>query len=187
MSKPFSSQLDSTVHKKSFLINNLINLFIFILYRVLGNTHSNILYYELVISLLLTYIVDIVFIQHTFKINNKHVVIPYNDWSFRLKYLLSINVFFKYLVVIGIGFIITKAVIEYINKMLKKYKLLQFTDTYKSFYKNAIMQFLVNMFINSLLLNFIKFNWAYIDSDDAYMSAIIITLFSLSILISVSK
>ena len=179
-----SSKLDAVVYRQSLITNFIANSVIFFLHRIFPKNESNILYYELFTSFLLTYLVDIIFIQRTFNLNEKYVVIPYKDYKFRFKYLFKINVFYKYLVVIGIGFIITKAVVQYIHKILKRYKLLQ--NEKHEYYRDTIITFFANVFVSSILLNFIKFKWAYLDSSDVYLSTMILSLFGLSILISVS-
>ena len=184
MDQKTTSKLDKIVSRQSLIANFIVNSGIFVLHKIFPKTESNILYYELFTSFLLTYLVDIIFIQRTFNFQDKLIVIPYDDYKFRLKYLFKINVFYKYLVVIGIGFIITKAVVQYINKLLKRYKLLQ-TEKHR-YFKDTVITFVANVFVSSILLNFIKFKWAYVDSNDVYLSATILSLFGLSLLISVS-
>ena len=180
-----SSRLDSIIYRQSLITNIVVNIIVFFVHYMIPKKRDMVLHYELFTTFFLTYIIDILFIQRLFNKNSKYIVIPYDDMWFRIKYLFNLNVFYKYLVVIGISFIITKAIIKYINRLLKKYNLFQRKEN--EYYRDIIITSIANTFISSVLINFIKFKWAYIDSDDVYLSATIFSLYGLAILISVSN
>jgi hypothetical protein len=180
-----SVSIDETVIQRSSIASILITVFVYLMKFVIPKIDENSFVYDFVFGICFTYIIDILFVQNKFRIDKSFVIIPYNDIYERFKYMFKLSVLYKFLVVISIGSIINRSVFIYTTNLLKKYKLLQNEKT--SHYRNLLINIIINFFVTLLLLNFIKFKWAYIDCDDVYLSIIILSLFSLSILISVSK
>ena len=175
--------LDETVLQRSSLATIITTIIVYFIGYVLPEK-ENILMYDFVFGICFTYIIDILFVQKRFKIKEGFGDVPYENLMFRLKYMFKPKVFYKFLVVISIGSIINRSIYIFVNKILKKYNLFQDDKTLR--YRNFTINTIINFFVTLMLLNYIKFKWAYIDCDDVYLSMIIISLFSLSILISVS-
>lgn len=176
--------IDNTVLKRSSISNISISLFVGVVKYFFPRNETNHLIYDLLFGVILTYIVDILFVQKRFNIANKILIIPYEAYFKRLTYIVNPNVLYKYLVVMGIGIIINRSLFLYVDKILKRYNILQNKSAKK--YKDLLLILLINFSTSSMLLNFLKYKWAYVNSDDTYLSLMILSLFSLSVLISVS-
>jgi hypothetical protein len=88
-------------------------------------------------------------------------------------------------VVIVIGSLINRSLYKFVIDILNRYRLFQREE--HQYYRDLVINLVINFFLTLMLLNFLKFKWAYVDSADSYSSLIILTLFSLAILISVTK
>lgn len=179
--------IDDNVERRALFYNVIIMVIIaYISYSFDINRFK--LAYDILFGFLLTYVVDIMFVQQTFVSVSKNIrvfkKISYDDLSYRFQYMFNHNIFYKYMVVVFIGYILDTSIFNYIDKqILQKYNLLQNTR-----YKSQV-EYLIHIFIRSftslLLLNFIKFKWAYIDMNDLYLTAIILSLFSVMLLVIV--
>jgi hypothetical protein len=178
-----SVMLDESVLRRSSVANIITSILVYFIGFVLPQK-ENVLIYDFVFGICFTYIIDILFVQKNFRIKEGFNDIPYDDFMFRVKYMFNPRIFYKFLVVISIGSIINRSVYIFITNMLEKYNLFQDEKTLR--YRNFAINVVINFFITLMLLNYIKFKWAYINCEDVYLTMIIISLFSLSILISVS-
>lgn len=176
--------INESVIQRSSFANIVITIAIFVIKTLLPNIHVNNYLFDFFFGVCLTYIIDILFVQQRFNKNNSYVSIPYTDYYSRLKYLFKISVFYKFLVVIVIGSLINRSLYKFIINILNKYRLFQRKKHH--YYRDLVINMVINFFLTLMLLNFLKFKWAYVDSDDSYQSLMILTLFSLSILISVN-
>jgi hypothetical protein len=173
--------IDETVVKRSSVLNLIITVSVYLLGLTLPNV-KGIFFSDFILGICLTYFTDIVFVQNFFKIGDTIQKISYNNYLFRLKYLFNPSVIYKFLVVITIGSIINRSIHIFIINLMKKYNILQY-EKYKD-YITLVLNLVINFFITIMFLNYIKFKWAYVDNDDVYLTIIILSLFSLSILIS---
>ena len=176
--------IDNVVIKRSSISNIIISLFVGIVNHFFPRNKTNHLMYDLIFGVFLTYIVDIMFVQKRFNINNKLQILPYEAYIKRLTYIFKPHVLYKYIVVMGIGIMINRSIFLYVNKLLKKYNIFQ-KQSLKN-YRDLIIILSINFLTSSMLLNYLKYKWAYVNSDDTYISIMILSLFSLSVLISVS-
>lgn len=176
--------IDSVVLKRGAVNNITLSVLISVIKYFFPQNEKNILFYDFIIGFWLIYIMDILLVQKKFNLKNKITNVAYNDYFTRVKYLFKPSIFYKYLIVIGIGTIITRSVFKYVNNLLKKYNILQ--EKKIQYYRDSLLIIVIQFFISLMLLNYLKYNWAYIDSDDIQLSIIILSLFSLSILISTS-
>ncbi|QOI90242.1 hypothetical protein QKU58_gp089 [Pyramimonas orientalis virus] len=175
--------LDKSMLQRSSFASILTSIMVYLIGYVLPK-QENLLIYDFVFGVCLTYIVDIMFVQNIFRVKDEFENIPYSNYLFRFKYMFNLRVFYKFVVVIIIGSIINRSIYLFITNLLKKHNVFQDPKTMR--YRNFILNVFINFFITLILLNFIKFKWAYINCDDVYLTMIIISLFSLAILISVS-
>lgn len=175
---------ESVVQRSSFA-NLVITVVTFIVKTLLPNIHVDNYLFDFFFGVCLTYIIDIMFVQQRFNKNNQYVCIPYTDYYYRLKYMFKISVFYKFLVVIVIGSLINRSLYKFVIDILNRYRLFQREE--HQYYRDLVINLVINFFLTLMLLNFLKFKWAYVDSADSYSSLIILTLFSLAILISVTK
>lgn len=179
--------INETVAEKS-LIYNLILMIIVALISFYFDISKYKLLYDITFGVLLTYIIDIMLVQSTFvNMSTKGLsfkTIGYENVSYRFKYMFNHRIFYKYMVVVFIGYILNNSIMSYIEK--------QIISRYKTFinmrYKKEML-YIISIFIQSvtslLLLNFMKFRWAYIDLNDSYLTAMILSLFSIMVLIIV--
>lgn len=177
--------LNESVIQRSSISSIVVTVVVYIINTLLPNVNKDSYVFDFVFNVVLTYVVDILFVQLRFNKNNTFVKIPYDDIYFRLKYLFNISIFYKFIVVITIGSLINRSLFKYTVAILDTYKLIQKPE--HIYYRNLLINIVINFFTTLMLLNFIKFKWAYIDCNDTYLSLIILSLFSLSILISVTK
>jgi len=176
--------IDNDVIKRSFVSNLTISLSVGVIKYFFPRNKTNLLLYDLMFGVFLTYVVDILFVQKHFNINNKTIILPYQAYLKRVVYLFKPPVLYKYIVVMGIGIMINRSIFLYVDKLLKKYDILQ-KESIKG-YKDLLLILTINFLTSSMMLNYLKYRWAYINSNDTYLSIMILSLFSLSILISVS-
>jgi hypothetical protein len=175
--------LDESVLRRSSVMNIIISIVVYLIGFILPK-QQNVLIYDFVFGICLTYITDIMFVQKMFKLKEGFGNVPYTDFLFRFKYMFNPRILYKFIVVISIGSIINRSIYTFVTDLLERYNLLQDEKTQR--YRNFIINVIINFFITLMLLNYIKFKWAYINCDDVNLSMTIISLFSLSILISVS-
>ncbi len=176
--------IDNEVIKRSSISNITISLFVGVIKYFFPRNETNHLMYDLIFGVFLTYIVDIMFVQKRFNFKNKIQIIPYEAYIKRLAYIFKPHVLYKYIVVMGIGIMINRSIFSYVDKLLKKYNIFQKKSLKK--YKDLMLILTINFLTSSMLLNYLKYKWAYVNSDDTHLSIMILSLFSLSVLISVS-
>ena len=175
--------LDEQLLIRSYIFSVVINMLTYII-SLFFPKKENILFYDLVLGIIFTYIVDILFIQKFFKNFNTSMLeeISYSSIRYRIKYLFKYRIFLKYLIVVIISSILVSSLIRFTKNTMKKY------DIKQKYLKNIYLDFLINIFfkflVTAIFLNFIKFKWAYVDNNDVYLTAIIISLLNLSILSS---
>ena len=129
----------------------------------------------------MVYFTDILFIQEKF--NETTLTSIPKTLTEKLKYSIDKNIIYKFIVIVGISTIINSSLYNYIVLNMNERNL--FSN--KKVLRNSIVQLLVNVFTTISYMNIIKFKWAYINNEDPVLNIIIISWFSLSILISVSK
>ena len=188
MKNLFISSLDQNLIQRSGYVSLIVTTITYIVNKITAFKQKELLFFiEYLFGMILTYITDIIFVQKVFKANNnKFINIPYTNINYRMKYLFNYEIFYKFLVVITISSIINKNIHTYIIKILDRYKVLENNNTIK-LYRDLGVQLLVNMFTTLMFANIIKYKWAYIDFDDMHLTMIILTWFSLVILISVAN
>lgn len=184
------TSVDEEVSRKSLIYNVIIIMLVAILtQRIDMNQHR--LTYDLVFGFLITYVVDIMFVQKTFlkpSASNPNALktIKYDDFDFRFGYMFNRMIFYKYMVVVFIGYILDTSIFNFVQKrLIERYRLF---DNFR--YKKQVdygIRIAIRSFTSLLLLNFIKFRWAYIDTNDMYLTAIILSLFSIMVLIVVTE
>ena len=176
--------IDNEVIKRGSVSNIIISLFVGVVKYFFPKNETNHLMYDLLFGVLLTYIVDIIFVQKRLNIENKLQIVPYQEYFKRIVYIFNPPVLYKYIVVMRIGIMINRSIFLYVDKLLKKYNILQ-KKSFKK-YKDLMLILSINFLTSSMLINYLKYKWAYVNSDDTYLSIMILSLFSLSVLISVS-
>ncbi len=176
--------IDNEVIKRSSVSNITISLFVGVIKYFFPRNETNHLMYDLIFGVFLTYIVDIMFVQKRFNMNNTIKIIPYEAYIKRLAYIFKPPVLYKYIVVMGIGIMINRSIFLYVDKLFKKYYIFQKKSLKR--YKDLLLILSINFLTSSMLLNYLKYKWAYVNSDDTHLSIMILSLFSLSVLISVS-
>ena len=139
---------------------------------------------EYILSTLLTYLLDILFVQKKFSMNNDIEIIPYNNIYKRFNYLFNHHRLFKFVVLFAINIIMNKSIIEFITKLMDKNNI--YTDENEIKYRNLFILLFVNLFTGVLYIDILKYNWAYIDNNNILLNIIIYMWFTLSILITVS-
>jgi hypothetical protein len=85
----------------------------------------------------------------------------------------------------SIASIINKSVFVYVKDKLDKQKV--FVSDDKLYYRDLIIQLMINAFTTVIIINVLKFKWAYINSQDINLNILILFWFSLSILVTVSN
>lgn len=184
----YITDIDRKVLTRSTVANIGITIVSFILRNILIQKQSSLAYFvDNFFTILATFIIDVCFVQKTFKLDGKLKSIPYSDIIHRTKYLFDIEIFYKYIIIMIIASIINSSLFRYISDHLKEHNKIQFKDKRLILLRDVIIQVLVNGFSTIMFINIMKFKWAYIDYDDMYLTIIILTWFSLSILISVFK
>lgn len=151
--------------------------------------------YEYIIGTIVTYFNDIVFVQRYFTNDNGALTkIKYSDLWYRIGYSLNISRISKFLVAFTIQILLVHKIETIVSYQLKKNNLFQTPP--KQFYNNGtnieqyrthlslIIKFVIKLIIDILLINFIKFKWAYVDSPNDLFSLIISTLLVLILLIT---
>lgn len=188
--------LDKQVLFRSYVTNIIINVVTYMSGFYLP-TKEHALFYDFVLNIIFVYVTDILFVQKNFKNFTTNTLGPraYSDIWFRINYMLRMRIILKYAVVVTISTITITSIRRYVYKKLQQYQIVNETETgeddtsneSKHFYKYLAINILIKFAITVLFLNFLKFRWAYIDNDDIYLTAIIISLLTLSILLSISK
>lgn len=183
--------LDKQILIRSYIFNVVINLLTYGL-ALYFPAKENVLFYDFILGVLFTYFIDILFIQKNFKDfgTNTFKKVKYTDIMYRLRYMFRFRIVIKYIVVIIISSIVLTSVRKYVYRGMKRYKI--FNDLVQDdkvnekrhFYVYMMLNLIIKFGLTVLFLNFIKFRWAYIDNDDIYLTTIIITLLTLSILTS---
>lgn len=187
MKNLFISSLDENLIKRSGYVSIIVTTITYLVNKFSTFQQKELLFFiEYLFGMILTYVTDILFVQNIFKVNDKFVKIPYNNFNHRLRYIFNHEILYKFLVVITISSIINKNIYIYIIKILDRYKVLHHNPVIKS-YRDLGVQLLINMFTTLMFVNIIKYKWAYIDFDDMHLTMIILTWFSLVILISVAN
>ena len=150
--------------------------------------------YEYIIGTIVTYFNDIVFVQRYFTKDGTLSKIKYTDFWYRIGYTLNIERIMKFLVVFTIQILLIHKIETIVTYQLEKNNLLQYPP--KKFYNNGtnieqyrihlslFIKLIIKLIIDILLINFIKFKWAYVDSPNDLFSLIISSLFVLILLIT---
>lgn len=178
--------LDEQLLTRSYIFSIVINILTYSI-SLYFPKKENLLFYDLILGIIFTYIVDILFVQKFFKNFDTLALekISYSNVIYRIKYLFQYRVFLKYIIVVIISSILVSSIIRFIKNIMKKYDINKDELNKKN---NAYVDFFINVFIKfvvtAIFLNFIKFRWAYVDNNDVYLTAIIISLLNLSILSS---
>lgn len=177
---PLDKQLLSRSYIYGFIINVVTYMISFYFPR-----KENKLFYDLGLGIIFTYIVDILLIQKYFKNFDTHSLeqISYSNMIYRLKYLFQYRIFLKYLIVVVISSILVSSLIRYTKRNMEKYKLFN-NNLISSAYMDLIINIFFKFVVTAIFMNFIKFRWAYVDNNDIYLTAIIISLLNLSVLSS---
>lgn len=150
--------------------------------------------YEYIIGTVVTYFNDIVFVQRYFTKDGTLAKIKYTDFWYRIGYTLNISRVSKFLVAFTIQILLVQKIETIVSYQLKKNNLFQSPP--KQLYNNGtnieqyrthlslVIKFVIKLIIDILLINFIKFKWAYVDSPNDLFSLIISTLLVLILLIT---
>jgi hypothetical protein len=181
------SNIDNGVNTRSTIANSTITVLSYIIRNFMITQNNTVAYFaDNFFKVLMTYVVDICFVQKKFKVNDKLKTIPYSNILARKNYIFNQEIFYKFIIIMIIATIINDNLYKYVNNHLKKNNKLQFTDSKFISLRNITIQILINGFSTLMFVNIMKFKWAYIDYDDMYLTIIILLWFSLSILISVN-
>jgi hypothetical protein len=144
-----------------------------------------IFFIEYLMSIFLTYFLDIMFVQSHFSLNGELIKLSYKAFEDRFFQMFKTQKFFKFIVLFGINIIMNKSIIQYITNILNKNNILNDPKSIK--YRDLAISIFINIFTGLLYIDVLKFNWAYIDTNNNMILNIIIFMwFTLSILITVS-
>lgn len=178
--------IDDEVAKRSLIYNMVIFVLVAVItYNIDVNQYR--LAYDLVFGFLITYFVDIMFVQKTFlkpSASNARVLkaVSYDNMEFRFNYMFNRNILYKYVVVVFIGYMLDTSIFNFVQRrLIARYRLFENTRYRKQI--DYAIRIAIRSFTSLLLLNFIKFQWAYIDTNDMYLTGIILSLFSVMVLI----
>jgi hypothetical protein len=167
---------------KTIFSNSIVSSVLYTLKYLTGsNTSQEIVFViEYIISPFLIFITDVLLIQEIFLVNEKLSILPILSFKDRITYGMRLTIFYKFIVTIMISSIINRSIFEYIIKRLDNNKIM----IKNSGKRNVVVGILVNIFATVVYINALKFKWAYINSDNILLNMLIISWFSLTILIS---
>jgi hypothetical protein len=170
--------------------STIINIFVTFITYVINNLYSiksfEIKFFnDYLFSSFLTYILDILFVQKYFTIKHTLKEVKYGNFNKRIFSLLNHQILYKFAVVMSIASIINKSVFVYVKDKLDKQNV--FISDDKLYYRDLIIQLMINAFTTIIIINVLKFKWAYINSQDINLNILILFWFSLSILVTVSN
>jgi hypothetical protein len=169
---------------KSIFFQIIITFFVWTVNSMIPiESSESVFILEVVLTQLLVYFSDILFIQENFVKNGQSLShIPHTLYE-KMIYSIDKNMIYKFIVIVTISTIINKSIYNYILNTMNKRKL--FITNIRL--RDSIVQIVVNIFTTISYVNVMKFKWAYVNNEDPVLNMIIISWFSLSILISVSK
>lgn len=187
------------VFLRSTIFNFTVSMIVF-LSTFYVDKSNHVFIYEYFIGAIIMYFNDIVFIQRLFTVKDKLKLVDYMDFGFRLKYTLNLNHFSKFIVVFIIQTLLVQQMVHVILKMFERYNVLQTPpkaiynditndETVKRYktHLNILTHIIVRTLFDILLLNFIKFKWAYINVNNELFTLIVSTFMVLSLLIIASN
>lgn len=167
---------------KTIFINSIVS-FITILIKNQASFQSNtiIFFTEYFVAPSLIFLADVLFIQEQFCVNNnlKHI-----EWSLfmdRLNYTFKINIFYKFAVAVFLVSVINNVTFKYIISKMNSNNLIT-KDNYKEI--NLIVGVLVNIFTTIVFANALKFKWAYVNNSNLTLNMLILSWFSITLLIT---
>jgi hypothetical protein len=173
-------KLANKIAFKSIFFQIVIRIFVGSLNIIIKPTSSELTFvFETILSQVLVYFTDILFIQEHFMRKG----LEPNSLMEKFMYSLDRYIVYKFIVIVGISTIINTSIYNYIVGKMDERKLL----IHMKSHRNLLALILVNVFATISYVNIMKFKWAYINNEDPILNMIIVSWFSLSILISVSK
>jgi hypothetical protein len=184
MNSIIMNKLTNRMAFKSIVFQIVITFFVWTVNSFIPSYSSeSVFILEVILSQMLVYFSDILFIQENFMKKGYSLNQTPNTLYEKFLYSIDKNIFYKFIVIVTISTIINNSIYNYILGQMDKRKLFM----NKKELRNPIVQIIVNIFTTISYVNIMKFKWAYVNNEDPVLNMIIISWFSLSILISVSK
>lgn len=170
--------LDVTVIRRSTLVNLFINASSFIFAnKYLKISGLDPLLYGPLFSLL-SFVLDVFFVQLYFRTpESKLVQVPYHDYLTRSRSLWNRNILMKAIVVQIIAQVVQINLSDYIMSVLRQIR----APVWK--YTSLCVNSFSGVFIGVLVVNMLKFRWAYIDVTESNLNAIILAWFSIVLML----
>ena len=141
-------------------------------------------FFDYIFVVLITYILDIFFVQQKFNTSRGIRTLSYSNFEERFNSLFDNDNLYKLLIVIGITTLFNKSIFDYIRNTLDKKKI--FTNKQHVNYRDLLLKISISAFSTILFVNTLKFNWVYIDTSNITLKMVVLSWFATGILISVS-
>jgi|TARA_Y100000389_G_scaffold105527_1_gene102450 hypothetical protein len=167
---------------KTIFINSIVSFItIFIKNQALFQSDITEFFSEYFIAPLLIFLADVLFIQEQFCVEQKLKTLQWNSFVDRLKYTFKINIFYKFAVTVFLVSVINNLTFKYIISKMKTKKVINKKNIREI---NLIVGVLVNIFTTIVFANALKFKWAYVNNSNIILNMLIISWFSITLLIT---
>ena len=141
-------------------------------------------FFDYIFVVLITYVLDIFFVQQNFNTSIGIRKLSYNNFEDRFNSLFDNDNLYKLLIVIGITTIFNKSIFDYVKNILDKKQV--FTNKHQIEKRNLLLKVCISAFSTILFVNTLKFNWVYIDTSNITLKMVVLSWFATGILISVN-
>ena len=141
-------------------------------------------FFDYIFVVLITYVLDIFFVQQNFNTSRGIRKLSYNNFEDRFNSLFDNDNLYKLLIVIGITTIFNKSIFDYVKNILDKKNI--FTKKNQIENRNLLLKISISAFSTILFVNTLKFNWVYIDTSNITLKMVVLSWFATGILISVN-
>jgi len=170
---------------KTIFINSIVS-FVTIFIKNRAVVHSNYFLFgvEYFIAPLLTFLADVLFIQEQFCVDHKLQNLKWNSFLDRLASTFKINIFYKFAIAVFLVSIINNITFKYIISKLVANNVIT-KDNEKRI--NLVVGVLVNVFTTIVFANALKFKWAYVNNSNLTLNMLIISWFSITLLITTQQ
>lgn len=167
---------------KTIFINSLVS-FVTILIKNQAIFQSDIIVFvtEYFVAPSLIFLADVLFIQEQFCVENKLKPLEWNLFIDRLKHTFKINIFYKFAVAVFLVSVINNVTFKYIISKMKSNNVVT-EDNYREV--NLVVGVLVNIFTTIVFANALKFKWAYVNNSNLTLNMLILSWFSITLLIT---
>jgi hypothetical protein len=167
---------------KTIFINSIVSFItIFIKNQALFQSDVTEFFSEYFIAPLLIFLADVLFIQEQFCVEQKLKTLQWNSFVDRLTYTFKINIFYKFAVTVFLVSVINNLTFKYIISKMKTKKVINKNNIREI---NLIVGVLVNIFTTIVFANALKFKWAYVNNSNLILNMLIISWFSITLLIT---